>query len=112
MIAEADRESRRVKGLRCVADTQLTRRDRGMAEKEQPVQRDVTRVQFTHRTDEYEHFQRSKGLDSPRGPRPPVVSANPSTTGTAQGNGSGQAGATAQSSSTVQQDGGPLNYDG
>jgi hypothetical protein len=83
-----------------------------MADEEQRVQREVTRVQFTHRTDESEVFQRSKGLDSPRGPRPPVVSANPSTTGTAQGNGSDQPGAAAQSSSTVQQDGGPLNYDG
>ena len=84
-----------------------------MADQEQrPAERDVTRVQFTHRTDGSDQFhERSKGLDSPRGPRPPVVSTNPSTTGTTAGSGSGETGA-AQSSSTGQQDGGPLNYDG
>jgi hypothetical protein len=79
---------------------------------EQPARPDEGRMQFTQRTDRVDEFQRSKGLNSPRGPRPPVVSTNPPTTGAAQASGSGGQDAASAQSTAGQQDGGPLNYDG
>jgi len=83
-----------------------------MAEKSRqtPDRRDQDRVQFTTRTDESGQFhERSKGIDSPRTPRPQPTSA---LTGTPTDDGPAPQNGGAAQPSAAQQDGGPVNYNG
>jgi hypothetical protein len=79
---------------------------------QKPEGREQSRMRFTSTTDGSGEFsERSKGLDSPRTPRPDPGVA-PAAATPAQDSGSSSQAAGAAQASAVPQDGGPVNYNG